>query len=172
VNLVLGGCVVRDWAAGDLPSLVRHANNRNVWINLRDRFPYPYTDFHGREFLTHVRQLRPTTVWAIDVDGEAAGGIGIVQMTDVERISAEIGYWLGEPFWGRGIMTAAVSAVTDDVFRRFEIHRVFALPFADNIGSIRVLEKTGYVLEGRMRHSAIKDGIIRDQLMFARYRAR
>ena len=172
MNLILGSAIVRDWTADDLQSLVRHANNRNVWLNLRDRFPYPYTESHGRQFLAHVIGQRPQTVWAIEVDGEAAGGIGIVQLTDVERVSAEIGYWLGERFWRRGIMTEVVRAVTDEVFRRFDIRRVFALPFADNAGSIRVLEKAGYALEGRMPQSAIKDGVIRDQLMYGTYRAR
>jgi RimJ/RimL family protein N-acetyltransferase len=156
--------------AGDLPSLVRHANNRRVWLQLRDRFPHPYTEAHAREFLDHVMGESPSTVWAIIVDGEAAGGIGIVRLADVERVSAEIGYWLGERYWGRGIATEAVRAVTKEAFRRFDLERLFAVPFADNAASIRVLEKAGYVLEGRMRRSAIKDGVIRDQLLYASYR--
>jgi RimJ/RimL family protein N-acetyltransferase len=171
VHLVLGGCVVRDWAAGDLASLVRHANNRNIWINLRDRFPHPYTEANAREFLAHVTTMpQPGTVWAIEVGGEAAGGIGIVLQSDVERISAEIGYWLGEPYWGRGITTAALQGVTAEVFRLFDLRRIYALPFADNLGSIRVLEKAGYALEGRMPQSAIKDGVVRGQLMYGAYR--
>ena len=170
MHLTLGSCVVRDWAAEDLTSLVRHANNRNVWINLRDRFPYPYTEANGREFLSHVRRQKPVTVWAIEVDGRAAGGIGIVVLSDVERVSAEIGYWLGEAYWGRGITTDAVRAVTAEVFKMFDLLRIFALPFADNRGSIRVLEKAGYVLEGHMPQSAIKDGVIRDQLMYGAYK--
>lgn len=170
MHLALGSCVVRDWRVEDIHSLVRHANNRNVWINLRDRFPYPYTEASGRDFLTHLAKQTPPTVWAIEVDGEAAGGIGVVQMTDVERVSAEVGYWLGEAFWGRGVMTDALRAITDEAFRQFDLRRIFALPFADNIGSIRVLEKSGYVLEGRMPQSAIKDGVIRDQLMYGTYK--
>ena len=170
MNLSLGGCVVRDWAPGDLDALVRHANNRKIWINLRDRFPYPYTTTHGRQFLSHVAHQRLPTVWAIEVGGEAAGGIGLVQQTDVERVSAEIGYWLGEQFWGRGVMTEALKAVTAEAFELLELQRIFALPFADNIGSIRVLEKAGYALEGRLLQSAIKDGTIRDQLLYAAYK--
>ena len=170
MHLSLGSCVVRDWAAEDRSSLVRHANNRNVWINLRDRFPHPYTEANAREFLTQVARQDPVTVWAIEVDGEAAGGIGIVRLSDVERISAEIGYWLGEAYWGRGVTTDALKAVTAEAFRIFALRRIFALPFADNVGSIRVLEKAGYVLEGRMPQSAIKDGVIRDQLMYGTYR--
>lgn len=170
MHLSLGSCVVRNWGAEDLTPLVRHANNRNVWINLRDRFPHPYTEAHAREFLGHVVNHPAATVWAIEVDGEAAGGIGLVQLTDVERVSAEIGYWLGEQFWGRGVMTDALQAVTAEAFRQLDLRRIFALPFADNIGSIRVLEKAGYVLEGRMPQSAIKDGVVRDQLMYGAYR--
>ena len=109
-------------------------------------------------------------MWAIEVDGEAAGGIGIEQKTDVERISAEIGYWLGESCWNRGVVTEALQAVTAEVFRRFDVMRLYALPFADNPGSIRVLEKAGYVREGHLRRSAIKDGKVRDQLLYATYR--
>ncbi len=140
-------------------------------MNLRDRFPHPYLEEHGRGFLEHLSRQPPTTIWAIEVDGEAAGGIGIEMQHDVERVSAEIGYWLGEAYWRRGIMTAALSAVTAEVFRQFDLTRIFALPFADNVGSVRVLEKAGYVLEGRLRDSAIKDGQLRDQLLYAAYRA-
>jgi RimJ/RimL family protein N-acetyltransferase len=171
VHLPLSTCIVRDWASGDLPALVKHANNRNVWIHLRDRFPYPYTETDGRDFLMRIReQAPPLTVWAIEVDGEAAGGIGYMRLSDIERASAEIGYWLGEAYWGRGVMTDALKAVTADAFRIPDLWRVFAVPFADNVGSIRVLEKAGYVLEGRMRQSAIKDGVLRDQVMYGIYK--
>ena len=172
VHLRLGTCIVRNWAAADAVSLARNANNWNIWINLRDRFPHPYTDADARGFLTHITTHDVPTVWAIEVDGEAAGGIGIVLMSDVERVSAEIGYWLGEKYWGRGVMSEAVRSVTTDVFRRFELTRIFALPFAENVGSIRVLEKAGYELEGRLRQSAIKNGVVRDQLQYAAYKQR
>ena len=90
--------------------------------------------------------------------------------TDVERVSAEIGYWLGQPHWGRGIATEALRAVTAEAFKRFEITRLYAVPFADHLASVRVLEKCGYVREGLMRQSAIKEGKIRDQLLFATYK--
>jgi len=162
--------VIRDFQAGDLQSLIRHANNRNVSIHLRDRFPYPYLEEHGRQFLTHVEHAQPVTSWAIEVDGEVAGGIGLMLQTDVERVSAEIGYWLGEVHWGKGIVSEALEAVTAESFRLFDLTRIFALPFADNPGSIRVLEKAGYVREGTMPRSTIKDGVIRDQLMYGAYR--
>jgi [ribosomal protein S5]-alanine N-acetyltransferase len=170
VRLQLPECTIRLWAETDAAALQRHANNRKVSIHLRDRFPYPYEMEQARAFLDWSATQASPTVWAIDVDGEAIGGIGIERHTDVERVSAEIGYWLGESFWGRGIATAALKAVTAEAFKRFEITRLYALPFADHAASRRVLEKAGYVREGHLRQSAIKDGKIRDQLLFAAYR--
>ena len=170
MRLELTRCTVRPWQEADVAALARHANNRNVSIHLRDRFPFPYELDHARKFLDWLVVQDQPTVWAIEVDGEAAGGIGIEQKTDVERISAEIGYWLGESCWNRGIVTEALQAVTAEVFRRFDVMRLYALPFADNLASVRVLEKAGYVLEGRLRRSAIKDGKVRDQLLYATYR--
>jgi [ribosomal protein S5]-alanine N-acetyltransferase len=169
MHLQLTRGVVRDWAADDVPALVRHGNNRNVWINLRDRFPHPYRERDAQWFVEQVGRGSPPTVWAIEVDGEAAGAIGVERLTDVERVSAEIGYWLGEQHWGKGIVTEVLRAVTAHAFATFEFSRIFAVPFADNTASIRVLEKAGYVLEGRMRQSAIKDAIIRDQMLYAAY---
>jgi RimJ/RimL family protein N-acetyltransferase len=111
--------------------------------------------------------MDPETFFAIAVGDLAVGGIGFVLQSDVERISAEVGYWLGEAFWGRGIATEALVAVTKYAIERHRLTRLFAIPFAHNLGSCRVLEKAGYVLEGRLRRSAIKDGVILDQLQYA-----
>ena len=139
-------------------------------MQLRDRFPFPYELEHARTFVSWVTSQPSPTVWAIEVDGEAVGGIGVELHTDVERVSAEIGYWLGEPLWGRGIATEALSAVTAEAFVRFDLTRIYAVPFADHAASVRVLEKAGYTLEGRLRQSAVKDGKIRDQLLYAAYK--
>lgn len=139
-------------------------------MHLRDRFPFPYEMEHARTFLGWITDQPSPTVWAIEAAGEAVGGIGVELHTDVERVSAEIGYWLGEAYWGRGIATEALKAVTAEAFSRFEITRLYAVPFADHAASVRVLEKAGYVREGHLRHSAIKGGVIRDQLLFAAYR--
>jgi ribosomal-protein-alanine N-acetyltransferase len=167
---VLPNCVIRPWANTDAESLHRHANNRNVSIHLRDRFPYPYEMENAKTFLGWLANQPSPTVWAIEVDGEAAGGIGVELHSDVERVSAEIGYWLGEEKWGRGIATEALRAVTAEAFARYELTRIYAVPFADHPASIRVLEKAGYVQEGLMRQSAIKDGRIRDQVLYATYK--
>ena len=167
MNLALKNCVVRPWRSSDLDTLVKYANNRRIWLNLRDRFPHPYTTRDGRAFLQHVQQQLPLTTFAVAVDGAAAGGIGFQLQADVERVSAEIGYWLGEPFWGRGIITEALAAVTAHAVATHGLTRVYAMPFAWNTASCRVLEKAGYVLEGRLRNSAIKDGRLTDQLQYA-----
>jgi RimJ/RimL family protein N-acetyltransferase len=165
--MTLRACEVRSWRASDVPSLVAHANNRRIWINLRDRFPYPYTLQDGRSFIRAARTMEPETFFAIAVEGAAVGGVGLALQPDVERISAEVGYWLGEPLWGRGITTDAVSAITRHGIEQLGLTRLFALPFARNTASCRVLEKAGSVLEGRLRRSAIKDGVILDQLQYA-----
>jgi RimJ/RimL family protein N-acetyltransferase len=170
LSLPTPGAMVRLWQPDDVSSLVEHANNRNVSRQLRDRFPHPYGPEHGRGFLTWIGQQETPSVWAIAVDGRAVGGIGLQLGEDVERVSAEIGYWLGEAFWGRGIAAAALEAVTAPAFAAFDLSRIFALPFATNAQSIRVLEKAGYVREGHLRQSAIKDDQIVDQYLYARYR--
>ena len=171
MRLELTRCTIRPWVGTDAESLQRHANNRNVSMHLRDRFPFPYELQHATGFLSWLAQQPSPTVWAIEVNGEAVGGIGLELHTDVERVSAEIGYWLGESLWGRGIVTEALTAVTKEVFVRYEITRIYAVPFSDHDASVRVLEKAGYVREGRMKHSAIKEGKIRDQFLYAAYKS-
>jgi [ribosomal protein S5]-alanine N-acetyltransferase len=170
VRLELTCCIVRSWTNDDAESLQRHANNRNVSIHLRDRFPYPYALENAKTFLRWVASQPSPTVWAIEAGGEAVGGIGIELHSDIERVSAEIGYWLGEQVWGRGVATEALRAVTAEAFDRYELTRIYAVPFADHRASIRVLEKAGYVKEGVMRQSAIKEGRIRDQALYAIYK--
>ena len=161
-------CTLRPWRLQDAESLVRHANNVKVASQLRDRFPHPYTRGAALAFLKFaVAADRPTNL-AIEVDGEAAGGVGYVPGSDVERYSAEVGYWLGEALWGRGIATEALTLLTAHCFGSENLLRCFALPFASNAGSIRVLEKSGYTLEGIMRSSSVKAGAPRDQALYAR----
>jgi RimJ/RimL family protein N-acetyltransferase len=167
MHLPLRSCTIRSWRPSDVPSLVVHANNRKVWINLRDRFPHPYTAADGRRFVRAARNMAPETFFAIDVDSAAVGGIGFVLQQDVERVSAEVGYWLGEAYWGRGITTEALAAITRYAIEQHGLTRVFAVPFAYNQASCRVLEKAGFTLEGHLHRSAIKDGKVVDQLQYA-----
>ncbi len=170
MNLPLHRSTLRDYRATDRASLVRYANNETIARNLRDRFPHPYTESDADRFLSFCAGAAPPLNFAIAVDDVAVGGIGLMLHEDIERVSAELGYWLGEPFWGRGIVSEAVAAFTDWAFATFPLTRVYALPFAENAASARVLEKAGYVLEGRLRKSAIKREQILDQLMYARIR--
>lgn len=170
--LVAATCIVRDWRHEDAPSLARHADNPRVWANLRDRFPSPYSLEDAEHWVRHAGRALPATDFAIQVEGEAAGGIGVVLRDDVDRVSAELGFWLGEPFWGRGVMTGAVTSFVPWAFERFDLSRIFAQVFAFNAASARVLEKAGFVLEATLRRSAIKGGAITDQWQFAKVRER
>jgi RimJ/RimL family protein N-acetyltransferase len=159
-------CLIRAWHPGDEVALARHANNKNVARQLRDRFPHPYTIADGQRFIRSVAGATPPTILAIVVD-EPCGGIGFSAGTDVERYSAEIGYWLGEAYWGQGIAAEALTLVSRYAFEHCGLLRLFALPFADNVQSIRVLEKAGYSREGIMVASSVKHGVIRDQALYA-----
>ena len=169
--LPLKTCVVRSWEAADVPSLVQHATNRKIWLNLRDRFPHPYTKADGQKFIRASRDMHPETFFAIAVDSRAVGGIGFVLQSDVDRMSAEVGYWLGEPFWGRGIATEAVRAVSQYAFESFDLCRLEAGVFEWNPASMRVLEKAGYSREGRTRLSVTKDGRTGDHVLYGLVRA-
>ena len=159
---------VRSWKWKDRESIAHHANNRNVWINLRDRFPHPYTLSDAKSWLESVINRLPETNFAIaTVDDEAVGGIGFILQQDVAYRSAEIGYWLGEDYWGRGLATESVKVVTEYAFAHHEICRIYAHVFEWNLASARVLEKAGYLLEGRLKKSVTKDGQTIDQLMYA-----
>jgi [ribosomal protein S5]-alanine N-acetyltransferase len=164
-------CTVRSWRVDDADALVRHANNINIARQLRDRFPHPYTRGNAIAFLKAAVANVDTSNLAIEVNGEAAGAIGYVRGTDVERYSAEIGYWLGETYWRQGIASEALILVTEHVFGVLNLLRLFALPFADNTGSIRVLEKAGYEREAILKASSVKYGQPRDQALYARINA-
>lgn len=161
---------IRSWSPADAASIQRYANNPNIWINLRDEFPHPYTLEDALAFLSRVTQEKPETTFAIATSSEAIGGIGLRVGSDIHCKTAELGYWLGEPFWGRGIMSRAVSEFTRHAFEMFHLQRIYAEPFESNRASTRVLEKAGFVCEGRMRASIFKDGKILDSFLYARVR--
>ena len=171
MTLALATCTLRAWRHGDAPSLTENANNPNVARNLVDAFPEPYTLEDARRWIGRHAGIDPPTSFAIVIEGRAAGGIGVEIGTDIRRRSAELGYWLGEPYWGRGIVTEAVRAVTRYAFATFDIEHIFAGLFERNIGSRRVLEKAGYSLEGRLRMHVTKDGETMDDLIYGITRA-
>lgn len=161
---------IRPYVEADADALSRYADNINIWRNLRDGFPHPYTVDHAREFIQMVQRQDPTVFFAIATAEEAIGGIGLVPGRDVHRLTAEMGYWLAEPFWGKGIMSEAVQRFSDWAMDHFGLVRIFAEPYSHNQASSRILEKAGFVLEGVMRRHAIKEGRLVDMLLYAKIR--
>ena len=168
MRLDCGICLIRPYRHDDKPGLARQANNRKVWQNVRDLFPHPYTEAHAEEWIAHATAEDPLHNFAIEVEGAFAGGIGLKLQSDVDRISAELGYWLGEEFWGRGIATAAIIGFVPWAFDAFGLERIYATPFHWNVASARALEKASFEKEGVMRRAAIKDGRIADVPLYAR----
>lgn len=159
--------VLRKWRISDLDSLVKHADNYRVARFLSNTFPHPYLVEDGKRFLRMVvRAGGSTTLFAIEVDGEAVGGIGLTLKDDIYCRNAEIGYWLSESYWGRGIMTGAIRETTEYAFRTFDIDRIFARIFAVNIASLRVLEKAGFRFETRLNDIIFKNGMYYDEIVY------
>jgi [ribosomal protein S5]-alanine N-acetyltransferase len=171
LELELTRCTLRDLRMTDAPSLARHANDRRIWVQLRDRFPHPYTVADAQAFIAMVGAREPPICLGIVANDCVVGCIGLERLGDVNRCSAELGYWLGVAHWGQGIATEAINAITRWGHDTLELERIFAQPFANNLTSCRVLEKAGFVLEGTMRRSVIKDGAIRDQRLYAKVRS-
>ncbi len=167
MEIQLTQATIRNFRPDDVESIARYANNRAVWRNLRDRMPHPYSVDDAVRFLEMIAHQSPPTSFAIAVGSEACGAIGLELHDDVFRRTAEIGYWLGEPFWGRGIATEAVRALTDYALRTFDLCRIEAGVYEWNPASMRVLEKAGYTLEARLRKSVTKDGQTIDRLLYA-----
>ncbi len=170
MHLALGPAALRSWQLDDAPALAEAANNRNVWITLRDLMPHPYTIADAAAYLARTVGDQPESSFCIEVEGRAAGGIGLHTGNDVYRRTAELGYWLAEPFWRRGIMSSAVRAIVHYGFAQLPLERIEAYVFANNPASVRVLEKAGFDYEGRLRRNVIKDGEILDSLVYARLR--
>ena len=160
-------CVLRPWSAADKATLVRIADNRKVWRNLMDRFPHPYTEADADAWLATAQQPGRSVHLAIEVDGSPAGGIGAIALEDNYRATARFGYWLGEPYWGKGYATAAVRAMLAHLAAEKRFARLEAPVFAWNPQSMRVLEKAGFAREGLLRRSVTKDGELIDSVLYA-----
>ncbi len=161
---------LRPLAPEDAESLAEYANNPRIAANLRDRFPHPYGLADAEAFIARVGKADPHTGYGIEVDGRAVGIIGYELGDDIERLSAELGYWIGEPYWGRGIMSEVIPAVVEDAFERLGLCRVQALVYEYNPASARVLEKSGFYHEATLRQSAIKNGKVIDRWLYVRLR--
>jgi len=158
---------IRPWSTEDLDSLVKNANNDKVGKYLRDIFPYPYTREDGKKFIAMVMSEQENKIYAIDVNGNAVGAIGIHPQTDIMRKNAELGYWLGEAYWGNGIISKAIAQIIPVAFNTFDINRLFAGCFGANIPSQKVLEKNGFILEARIEKVYFKNGHFDDQLIYS-----
>jgi RimJ/RimL family protein N-acetyltransferase len=163
----IGAYILRDWQKADAPSIAKYANNRKIWMNLRDAFPHPYHLRDAEAFIARVLDSDPITMFALATPREAIGSIGLMVGKDVHRYTAEMGYWLAEPFWGRGIMTQAVIRLTAHALNDLKLQRVFALPYTTNPASARVLEKAGFQCEGVLRSSVFKDKKVLDQFLYS-----
>lgn len=168
MELKLARCTIRDFRASDAESLAKYANNRRDWLGLRDLFPHPYAIENAHRFLEGSVAGLPRKNFCIEIDGAAVGSNGLRPGEDVHRHTAEFGYWLGEQFWGCGVMSEAVPAFVDYCFKEFSLNRMFAMPHSNNPASARVLEKAGFVFEGRLRKNVVKDGQILDSLLYAK----
>jgi len=146
--------------------LARLGNNKNIWDNLRDYIPHPYTLKDAEDFIQMLSESDPVTTFAVCYNEEFAGVIGYNMQTDIYRDSAEIGYWLGEEFWGKGIMSRAIMLVIDHAFNTIDLKRLYTAVFDYNVGSRRVLEKAGFQYEGRAVKSIIKNGKYHDEIKF------
>lgn len=160
---------LRKWQANDADSVAKYANNSKIADNLRNAFPYPYTKANAEYYIDSCISKADTCQYtrAIVVGGEAVGSIGVFIKDDVYCKSGEIGYWLGEPFWNRGIISSSIQQICHDVFNQYDIVRIFAEPFAHNIGSRKALEKAGFELEGILKKNVYKNGDYFDSCIYA-----
>ena len=165
--------VLRTWCADDVQALAEAANNPKIAANLRNVFPSPYTPADAEWFINDcsVKGEERQLARAIIIEEKVSGCVSVSLKDDVYEKSAELGYWLAEACWGNGIMTEAVRQICREAFRRFDILRIFAEPFADNLGSRRVLEKAGFTCEGIMRNGVFKNGQVHSYCMYAILRA-
>ncbi|MGQ0765838.1 MAG: GNAT family N-acetyltransferase [Gemmatimonadota bacterium] len=166
MDLSLRRVSIRQWRVDDAPAIAALADNHRIWINVRDRFPHPYTLLDAEAFIGKHIDGESTNNFAMTVGGEVIGSIGIRPGEDVYRKSAELGYWIGEPYWGRGYATEAVSGFSPWALEAYDLVRLFALVFATNPASARVLEKAGFEFVARVSSAVVKGGLVADELVY------
>ena len=167
MRISIGEYQIRSMRPDDAPALAKYANNRKIWLNLSDRLAHPYGQSDADDWIRLVMGQQPEVFFAIANDSEAIGNIGVHLKDDVYRRSAEVGYWLGEPFWGQGIATRVLKVFTEFAMAEYDLVRLYAYVFDWNPASGRVLEKAGYQYEGRLRKSVTKDGHTLDELLYS-----
>lgn len=162
-------CCIRKWKIEDADELAQCINNKNVQDNLRDGIPFPYTKEDAKDYINMMLKENPdkTFAFAIVADNKVVGSIGVFRKDNIHFRTAELGYYVAEPYWGKGVCTKAVKQICDYVFENTDVIRIFAEPFAHNTASCRVLEKAGFVFEGLLRKNAVKNDMILDMKMYA-----
>lgn len=162
-------CKIRSWKPDDAADLAESINNKKVMDNLRDGLPFPYTVEDAKDFITAMLSADPnvTFAFAIVVDRKVVGSIGVFRQGNIHARTGEMGYYIAEPYWGKGIGTSAVRQVSEYIFAHTDILRIFAEPFAHNIASCRILEKSGFTCEGVLRKNAVKNGVVLDMKMYS-----
>ena len=158
---------LRPWRNDDIDTLISIANNFNIAKNLTDKFPYPYTRADGERFIEYAINSTSSHLFAIDLQGTAIGGIGIHPQDDIYRKNAEIGFWLAESHWGNGYMRIAISKITTYTFQTIEIERIYARVFENNIASQRVLQKSGFQLDGKFQKTIFKNNEFLDEYIYS-----
>lgn len=161
---------LRAWQLSDIESMAIHANNPDIAKWLTNQFPHPYSKEDAEAYIDSVLNDNPQKVFAIEVNGEAVGSVGIFPQSDIHEKSAEIGYWLSEKYWGNGIITKVIAEIVAYGFETFDIVRIYARPFSTNKGSQRVLEKAGFELEARLKKALYKNGEYMDELIYSTIR--
>lgn len=157
---------LRKWRESDKSSLIKHANNKKIAMYLRNGFTHPYTTETADFFLNLVKDNPGHPLFAITINDEAVGGVGLHPQKDIYCKNAEIGYWLSEQYWGQGIMTKAVAEILEYGWNHLEIDRVVAIIFGTNKGSIKVAEKCGFTLEASLSKTIYKFGVYEDELIY------
>lgn len=162
-------CKIRKWELSDAADLAAAVSNKKIQDNLRDGLPYPYTEQDGTDYISAMLSAdeNETFAFAVTVDGRVIGSIGVFRQSNIHRRTAELGYYIAEEYWGKGIMTEAVKQICEYIFRTSDIIRIYAEPFACNIASCRVLEKAGFQYEGTLRSNAVKNGKVIDMKMYS-----
>jgi [ribosomal protein S5]-alanine N-acetyltransferase len=159
--------VLRPLTGADAASFASHANNPNIARYMSDAFPHPFTVEHAQRFIANAMSHEPNRIFAIEVNGEAAGGIGIHPQAGMYTMNAELGYWLAEPYWRKGIISAAIKKIVNYAFETFPINRIYARPFGNNPASQKVLEKAGFTLEAKLENTILKNDELLDELIYA-----
>lgn len=160
--------ILREWKKSDAGPLAKIANNKKIWDNVRDRLPFPYTKKDAKEWLSLVKKQETVTTFCLEADGQLAGSIGFTLKEDVYRKNAEIGYFVGEEYWGQGVATEAVRQLVDYMQKNFDLTRIYAEVFEYNKASMKVLEKNGFYLECIRKKAAIKNNVILDDYVWVK----